>query len=270
MKRASRQFDQKLVSAAALSSLQILLLLSLLMALLMSLLLPLASGTANRAEAATLKAANIKAVNIKAASTKAKPANFSDVESLTFQSTAVTVNGKARKLATKEPISIKFQNKRILAKAGCNLISGAATLEKGTLQIKSLGMTKMACTKSLMAQDAWLSKILSAKPRISILNNNLTLVQGQTVIRMLVNETYGFADTPLGDANSEALVKAICGKLIMDKASESQAQFAAEQNALIFRVVSREGEDFAVTMDYRVNRMNVKILDGIVVECRQG
>ena len=265
MKRASRQFDQKLVSAAALSSLQILLLLSLLMSLLMSLLLPLASGTANRAEAATLKAANIKA-----ASTKARPANFSDVEGLSFQSTTVTVNGKARKLATKEPISIKFQNKRILAKAGCNLISGAATLEKGTLQIKSLGMTKMACTKSLMAQDAWLSKILSAKPRISILNNNLTLVQGQTVIRMLVNETYGFADTPLGDANSEALVKAICGKLVMDKASESQAQFAAEQNALIFRVVSREGEDFAVTMDYRVNRMNVKILDGIVVECRQG
>jgi hypothetical protein len=87
---------------------------------------------------------------------------------------------------------------------------------------------------------------------------------------MNVYETYGFADTPLGDENSEALVKATCQKLVADKASESDAQFAAEQNALIFRVLSREGEDFAVTMDYRVNRLNVKILGGVVVECTQG
>jgi hypothetical protein len=107
---------------------------------------------------------------------------------------------------------------------------------------------------------------------ILTLNSRLTpaLKSGQTVIKMNVYETYVYADTPLGDENSEALVKATCEKLIANKASESDAQFAAEQNALIFRVTSREGEDFAVTMDYRVNRMNVKILGGIVVECSQG
>jgi hypothetical protein len=126
-----------------------------------------------------------------------------------------------------------------------------------------------------MKQDSWLSKIITTKPRITAQGKTITITSSgsaanRSVIKMMVYETYGYADTPLGDENSEALVKETCTKLIADKATESQAQFAAEQNALIFRVTSREGEDFAVTMDYRVNRMNVKILGGIVVECTQG
>jgi hypothetical protein len=85
-----------------------------------------------------------------------------------------------------------------------------------------------------------------------------------------IYETYGFADTPLGDENSEALVKEICDKLIADKATESQAQVASEQNGLIFRVTSREGENFPSTLDYRVNRINVEILGGLVSACVSG
>lgn len=210
-----------------------------------------------------------------AATTKSKLANLSDVDSLTFKSTAVTVGGKKRNLASKDSISISFKDKSISVKAGCNLMSGPATLAKGVLTVKVLATTKMGCALALMKQDTWLAKILTAKPKITIQGKTITITSSgsatsRSVIKMTVYETYGYADTPLGDENSEALVKEICAKLSADKATEAQAQFAAEQNSLIFRVFSREGEDFAVTMDYLVNRMNVKILGGIVVECTQG
>ena len=210
-----------------------------------------------------------------AATSKSKLANISDVDALTFKSTAITVGGKKRNLASKELITISFKDKGISIKADCNSMFGAATLAKGILTVKALASTKMACSPALMKQDTWLSKIITTKPRITVQGKTITITSSgsaanRSVIKMTVYETYGYADTPLGDENSEALVKETCTKLIADKATESQAQFAAEQNALIFRVTSREGEDFAVTMDYRVNRMNVKILGGIVVECTQG
>lgn len=205
-----------------------------------------------------------------AATTKSKLINFSDVDALTFISTSVTFNKKNKKLASTEPITIRFEKKSISIKAGCNNMFGAAALSNGILKVKNIASTRMACSTALMNQDTWLSKVFTANPKITKLNEVLTLTSGKYVIKFKLYETYGDADTPLGDENSEALVKATCEKLIANKATESQAQSEAEQNALIFRVTSREGEDFAVTMDYRINRMNVKILGGVVVECTQG
>ena len=93
---------------------------------------------------------------------------------------------------------------------------------------------------------------------------------GKSLIKMYIYETYGYADTPLGDENSNLLVKKICTELVLNKATEGEAQLAAEQNALIFRVVSRESEDYIVTKDYRVNRINVAILEGKVTSCTTG
>lgn len=87
---------------------------------------------------------------------------------------------------------------------------------------------------------------------------------------MNLSEAYGYADTPLGDENSNTLVKETCKQLLLSKATELQAQFAAEQNALRFRVIAREGENFMVTEDYNINRLNVAILDGKVSACSQG
>ncbi len=236
-----------------------------------------------------MNVAPAEAANTKPLYTNARNAQLKDLQSLTFRSTSVTVNGKKRALASKEPISIRIEDKSISIKAGCNTLGGQVSLSKGVLRAQTLFSTKMACPEKLMDQDVWLNQMFSSSPKLQIqflspkskvkaaatvltLTSNITpaLKAGRTVIKMNVYETYGYADTPLGDENSEALVKATCEKLIADKASESDAQFAAEQNALIFRVVSREGEDFPVTLDYRVNRMNVKILGGVVVECTQG
>lgn len=231
---------------------------------------------------ASVNIGSANASHLKSAATKSRAAKIADLQSLTFKSTLITVNGKLKKLASSDPIRIRFESKSISAKAGCNTLGGAFSLLKGQLLIKKLANTRMACSDALMRQDDWLSKFLISKPKLTILVNSmtskssskfknyLTMTSGTTAIQMEVYETYGPADTPLGDENSEVLVKKICQQLIADKANESQAQLAAEQNGLLFRVASREGQDFALTMDYRVNRMNVKILGGVVVECAVG
>jgi hypothetical protein len=52
--------------------------------------------------------------------------------------------------------------------------------------------------------------------------------------------------------------------------AETQAQFAAEQNALLFRVRSREGVEYAGTSDYIRNRINEEIVQGVINNCTQG
>lgn len=221
--------------------------------------------------------------------TKEKAPKLSDLQSLTFKSTSVTVNGKRFNLGSKDPISLRFEEKNISVSAGCNSLGGGYSLVKGVIHAQTLFSTKMACTEKLMNQDIWLNKLFSSKPKLTVqfiaakskiktpamiltLTSNLTPSHkaGKTVIKMNVYETYGFADTPLGDENSTALVKSTCEQLLSNNATESEAQFAAEQKGLLFRVIAREGESFAVTFDYRENRVNVAILDGKVSTCSQG
>ncbi|MEY3318832.1 MAG: hypothetical protein RL540_1204 [Actinomycetota bacterium] len=52
--------------------------------------------------------------------------------------------------------------------------------------------------------------------------------------------------------------------------SERASELCAEINDWGYRVVQRDGEDFAVTMDYRSNRINVKIKDDEVIEVTVG
>lgn len=218
-----------------------------------------------------------------------KTPKLSELQSLTFRSTSISVNGKRYLLASKTPISLRFEEKTISVSAGCNSLGGKYTLSKGSLKTQTLFSTKMGCTEKLMNQDIWLNQLFSSNPKLQLqllspkskikvsaavltLYSSLTpsLKSGKTVIKFDLYETYGYADTPLGDENSAELVKSTCAELLLNKVTESQAQGIAEQKALIYRVISKEGEEFAVTSDYVINRINVKILNGIVSDCSQG
>lgn len=220
---------------------------------------------------------------------KAKSPKLTDMQSLTFRSAYVTVNGKRYTLASKDPISLRFEEKSISINAGCNTLGGKYSLVSGSVRAQTLFTTKMACTEKLMNQDVWLNQLFSTKPKLLVqfvkptskikkpsmvltINSNLTpgLKAGKTIIKMNLYETYGYADTPLGDENSASLVKETCTQLLLAKATEEEARFISEQKALIFRVVSREGEYYPVTSDYSVNRLNVSILEGKVSECNIG
>ena len=205
-----------------------------------------------------------------AAEPTGQAATWNDVVSLTYQSMAVSEGGAPKSLASEEPISISFGEADLAAKAGCNTMTGGARITDGVLEVGQLAMTRMACEPALMDQDQWLSEFLTASPTATIDDGTLTLAVNDTVIDLVILETVGFADSPVGGPESEAQVKALCEQLLADGATEAEAQQATEQAGLMFRVLSREGEQFPATMDYRVERLNVRIEGGVVTECTVG
>jgi len=52
--------------------------------------------------------------------------------------------------------------------------------------------------------------------------------------------------------------------------SESEALDTAKANGWDARVVSRDGEDFAITMDYRADRVNLTVVDDVVTASTVG
>ena len=52
--------------------------------------------------------------------------------------------------------------------------------------------------------------------------------------------------------------------------SERAGELCAELNGWLYRIVQRDGEDFAVTMDYRTNRVNVKVKADKIFEVTVG
>lgn len=205
-----------------------------------------------------------------AAEPSGQAATWQDVNSLTYLSTAVTQDGAPKTLASEDPISIRFGESDLAAKAGCNTMTGAASIVDGVLEVGQLAMTRMACDPALMEQDQWLSEFLASNPTATINDGTLTLSTSDATIDMTVLETVGFADSPVGGPDSEAQVLALCEQLLADGATEAEAQQATEQAGLVFRVLSREGEQLPATMDYRVERLNVRIEGGIVTECTSG
>jgi hypothetical protein len=51
---------------------------------------------------------------------------------------------------------------------------------------------------------------------------------------------------------------------------ESEAQQLVEERGWVFRVVQRDGVDLAVTMDYREDRLNAQVADGVVIAATVG
>lgn len=199
-----------------------------------------------------------------------RPATWNDVVSLTYLSTDVTEGGTPRPLASEDPISLEFGERDLSAKAGCNTLTASAQITDGVLEVGPVASTRMACDPALMEQDQWLAEFLSANPTATIDDDTLILTAHDTSIDLKVLETVGLADSPIGGPDSEAQVKALCEELLAQGATEAQAQQATEQAGLIFRVLAREGEEFPATMDYRVERLNVRIDGGVVTECTVG
>jgi hypothetical protein len=52
--------------------------------------------------------------------------------------------------------------------------------------------------------------------------------------------------------------------------SERAGELCATLNGWSYRVIQRDGEDFAVTMDYRSNRINVKVKSDKIFEVTVG
>lgn len=65
-------------------------------------------------------------------------------------------------------VRLTFDGGTLGANAGCNQIFGGYTFDGERLMVDQLGTTEMACEPARMAQDRWLTDILTLEPRVSV------------------------------------------------------------------------------------------------------
>lgn len=82
----------------------------------------------------------------------------------------------------------------------------------------------------------------------------------EPAVEPAVDPAVGSSDVVIADADAQALVGA----------TEAEATEAAKSKGWDVRVVSRDGEDFAVTMDYRMDRVNLTVVDDVVTAASVG
>lgn len=94
-----------------------------------------------------------------------------DLEGRTFTATGV----RGHDLVEGSAITLAFEDGQVSANAGCNTIFGEAQWDGGTLEAEQLASTLMACDDALMAQDEWLTALLTSSPTLSVDGTTLTI-----------------------------------------------------------------------------------------------
>jgi heat shock protein HslJ len=80
---------------------------------------------------------------------------------------AVTLEGGTHTLVEGVPLRIAFTDDEITVETGCNRLSGTYAVEGPILVVRGLGGTEMACEPPLMAQEEWISGVLTTRPVIT-------------------------------------------------------------------------------------------------------
>jgi len=117
----------------------------------------------------------------------------------TFLSTAVTENGAPKQLVAGTRIQLRFEDPGVVANAGCNTMSGPASVQNGALVVdeNELAMTLMGClTAGLSEQDTWLSTFVTGRPALRLDGDQLTL-SGSAVTITLLDRQVIDPDRPL-------------------------------------------------------------------------
>jgi heat shock protein HslJ len=92
-----------------------------------------------------------------------------------------------RELVPGSRISMDFTEDSVSANAGCNTLSGPASVDDGELVVAELAATLMACEDPLAEQDTWLSSFLTSRPTIERQDDDLWLTHDDTVIHLVAD-----------------------------------------------------------------------------------
>jgi heat shock protein HslJ len=83
----------------------------------------------------------------------------------TYLSESVTEQGKPRSLVPGTQIVFRFaEDGRLNVRAGCNTISGPASLTGGKLVLRDYATTEIGCDPARQEQDDWLAGVLKTEP----------------------------------------------------------------------------------------------------------
>lgn len=113
---------------------------------------------------------------------------LADLEGRSFWSTSVTEDGAERPLVDGTQIALSFDADSLSASAGCNALGGTYRLDDGILVVGDLAMTEMGCDPERHAQDDFVAGLLTARPRMAIDGDRLTLTTDSVVADFLDRE----------------------------------------------------------------------------------
>ena len=98
---------------------------------------------------------------------------------------ATRVEDPDHELAPDSTLTLTFTSDSVTANAGCNTLRGRAKVDGDELVVEEMASTMMACVASLSEQDVWLTTFLTSRPTIERLDDDLWLINDDTVIHLV-------------------------------------------------------------------------------------
>ncbi|MFB7716392.1 META domain-containing protein [Nocardia sp. NPDC056100] len=83
------------------------------------------------------------------------------------------------------PLTLRFQDGRVTANAGCNTATGPVTLDGNTLKVGELATTMMGCPGDVAGADGWVAGLLHSSPTWKLDGSDLTLTGNGNTVTML-------------------------------------------------------------------------------------
>jgi heat shock protein HslJ len=115
----------------------------------------------------------------------------------TYLSVSVQENGVDRALVPGTRIGVQIRKDGVLiARAGCNELSGGIMLDDGVLRCESAIQTQMGCGPEFEAQEDWFFGFLLHEPEWTVDGDTLTLTDGRTTL-VLLDGRFAEPDLPL-------------------------------------------------------------------------
>jgi heat shock protein HslJ len=159
-----------------------------------------------------------------------------------------------------EGVTLTFEEATVGGKAPVNSWSADYTASAaGELELGPIASTLMAGPDDAMrAEEAFFALLETVDGYTAVQAGELYLFDGQAQV-LTFTTTQQPSEPQISDATM-AVAQDIVGM------SEAKAQAAVEGAGLVWRVAARDGEQYALTEDYVVTRVNVTIVDGEVTD----
>ena len=102
-----------------------------------------------------------------------------------FWSTSVVQAGAELPFVEGTRISVRFDDGRIGASAGCNSMGGTYSISDGQLAVQDLAMTEIGCDPERHRQDEFVAGLLTLSPTVTVDGDTLTLSSGDLTVTLL-------------------------------------------------------------------------------------
>ena len=175
------------------------------------------------------------------------------------------VGGSVSAVAMPEGLTITFEADQVGGQAPVNSWSaGYTSTSAGGLELGPIASTLMAGPDEAMrAEEAYFGLLDTVDGYTAVEGGELYLFDGQMNVLVYTATPQPQVEPTISDA-TQAFAQDIVGM------TEAEAQTAVEEAGSVWRIVARDGEQFAITEDYVVIRINATVVDDRVTETYVG